>query len=77
MYPVFSDGRPFPSTRSRTSSSVVRVRSPESWVTLDNNSYTVEELEALVPLLRRVHPDLVKELKFAIWDWMTKFEEGA
>ena len=55
--------------------SVVRVRTPESWVTLD--SYTVEELERLVPRLRRVDPDLVKELKLAIWDWMKKFEEGA
>lgn len=57
--------------------SVVRVRAPESWVTLDSNSYNVEELEALVPRLRRVDPDLVKELKLAIWDWMKKFEEGA
>jgi hypothetical protein len=57
--------------------SVVRVRAPESWVTLDSNSYTVEELEGLVPRLRRVDPDLVKELKLAIWDWMKKFEEGA
>jgi hypothetical protein len=57
--------------------SVVRVRTPESWVTLDSNSYTVEELERLVPRLRRVDPDLVKELKLAIWDWMKKFEEGA
>jgi len=57
--------------------SVVRVRAPESWVTLDSNSYSVEELEGLVPRLRRVDPDLVKELKLAIWDWMKKFEEGA
>jgi hypothetical protein len=57
--------------------SVVRVRAPESWVTLDSNSYTVEEVEALVPRLRRVDPDLVKELKLAAWDWMKKFEEGA
>ena len=57
--------------------SVVRVRAPESWVTLDSNSYTVEELEGLVPRLMRVDPDLVKELKLAIWDWMKKFEEGA
>jgi hypothetical protein len=57
--------------------SVVRVRAPESWVTLDSNSYTVEELEELVPRLKRVDPDLVKELKLAIWDWMKKFEEGA
>lgn len=55
--------------------SVVRVRAPESWVTLDSNSYNVEELEALVPRLRRVDPDLVKELKRAAWDWMKKFEE--
>jgi hypothetical protein len=57
--------------------SVVRVRAPESWVTLHSNSYTVEELEALVPRLRRVDPDLVKELKLAAWDWMKKFEGGA
>jgi hypothetical protein len=46
-------------------------------VTLDSNSYTVGELEGLVARLRRVDPDLVKELKLAIWDWMKKFEEGA
>jgi len=34
-------------------------------VTLHTNGYTVEELEALVPRLRRVDPDLVKELKLA------------
>jgi hypothetical protein len=56
---------------------VVRVRAPESWVTLDSNSYTVGDLEGLVPRLRRVDPDLVKELKLAIWDWMKKFEDGA
>lgn len=55
--------------------SVVRVRAPESWVTLDSNSYTIEEVEALVPRLRQVDPDLVKELKVAAWDWMKKFEE--
>jgi hypothetical protein len=54
--------------------SVVRVRAPESWVTLDSNSYTVEALEGLVPRLRRVDPDLVRELKRALWDWMKKFE---
>ena len=57
--------------------SVVRVRAPESWVTLGSNSYAVEEVEALVPRLRRLDPDLVRELKLAIWDWMKKFEEGA
>jgi hypothetical protein len=57
--------------------SVVRVRAPESWVTICGNSYTVEELEGLAPRLRRVDPDLVKELKLAIWDWMKRFEEGA
>lgn len=56
--------------------SVVRVRASESWVTISSNSYTVEELEALVPRLRRVDPDLVKEMKLAAWDWMKKFEEG-
>jgi hypothetical protein len=56
---------------------VVRVRAPESWVTLGSNSYAVEEVEALVPRLRRLDPDLVRELKLAIWDWMKKFEEGA
>jgi hypothetical protein len=29
------------------------------------------------PSPERVDPDLVKELKLAIWDWMKKFEEGA
>lgn len=57
--------------------SVVRVRAPESWVTVWSNSYTVEEVEALVPRLRRVDPDLVKQLKLATWDWMKKFEEDA
>jgi hypothetical protein len=57
--------------------SVVRVRAPESWVTIWSNSYTIEEVEALVPRLRRVDPDLVKELKLAAWDWMRKVEEGA
>jgi hypothetical protein len=59
------------------SQSVVRVRAHESWLTLWSNSYTVEEVEALVPRLRRVDPDLVEELKLAVADWMRKFEEGA
>jgi hypothetical protein len=46
-------------------------------VTLWSNSYTVEEVEALVPRLRRVDPDLLKQLKLAAADWMRKFEEGA
>jgi hypothetical protein len=57
--------------------SVVRVRVRETWVTLWSNSYTVEEVEALVPRLRRVDPDLLKQLKLAATDWMRKFEEGA
>jgi hypothetical protein len=57
--------------------SVVRVRVRETWVTLWSNSYTVEEVEALVPRLRRVDPDLLKQLKLAAADWMRKFEEGA
>jgi hypothetical protein len=56
--------------------SVVRVRAPESWVTIWSNSYTVEEVEALVPRLTLLDPDLVQELKLAAWDWMRKFEEG-
>jgi hypothetical protein len=56
---------------------VVRVRAHESWLTLWSNSYTVEEVEALVPRLRRGDPDLVEELKLAVADWMRKFEEGA
>lgn len=56
--------------------SVVRVRAPQSWVTLWSNSYTVEEVEVLAHRLRRVDPDLVQELKLAVWDWMRKFEEG-
>lgn len=57
--------------------SVIRVRAPESWVTVWSNSYALEEVEALVPRLRRVDPDLVRELKLATWNWMKKFEEGA
>ena len=62
---------------SRGRLSVFRIRVPESWVTLWSNRYTVEEVEALTPRLRRVDRDLVKELKLAVWDWMRKFEEGA
>jgi hypothetical protein len=57
--------------------SLVRVRAPESWVTIWSNSYTVEEVEALVPRLRRVDPDLVQVLKLAAAAWMKKFEGGA
>jgi hypothetical protein len=57
--------------------SVVRIRAPESWVTLWSNRYTVEEVAALAPRLRRVDPDLVRDLKLAAWEWMRKFEEGA
>jgi hypothetical protein len=54
---------------------VVRVRLGESWVTLWSNSYTVQEVEALVPRLKRVDLDLLKRLKLALADWMSKFEE--
>ena len=57
--------------------SVVRVRAHESWVTIWSNRYTVEEVEALVPRLRRVDNDLVTKFKPAVADWMRKFEEGA
>jgi hypothetical protein len=46
-------------------------------VTIWSNRYTVEEVEALVPRLRRVDNDLVMKFKPAVADWMRKFEEGA
>lgn len=55
--------------------SVIRVRIGESWVTLWSNSYTVGELDPLVPRLKRVDPDLLDQLKLALADWMRKFEE--
>jgi hypothetical protein len=57
--------------------SVVRVRAPESWVTIWSNSYTIEEVEALVPRLRQVNEDLVTKFKLAVAEWMRNFEEGA
>ncbi len=55
--------------------SVVRVRIDDSWVTLSSNSYTIEELQALVPRLRRVDANLLERLRLALADWMNKFEE--
>jgi hypothetical protein len=55
--------------------SVIRVRIDESWVTLWSNSFSLEELQALVPRLKRVDPDLLDRLRLALADWMRKFEE--
>jgi hypothetical protein len=57
--------------------SVVRVRAHESWVTIWSNSYIVEEVEALVPRLKRVDEDLVRVFKLAVTDWIRKLDEGA
>ncbi len=55
--------------------SVIRVRIGGSWVTLWSNRYTLQDLEALVPRLKRVNADLLQRLKLALTDWMSKFEE--
>jgi hypothetical protein len=55
--------------------SVVRVCIGEAWVTLWSNSHAVDEVEALVPHLKRVDPDLLKRLNLVLADWMRKFEE--
>jgi hypothetical protein len=55
--------------------SVVRVRIDESWVALSSSSFTVDELEGLVPRLSRVDAELLDRLRRALADWMRRFEE--
>jgi hypothetical protein len=57
--------------------SVVRVRAPESWVTLWSNRDAVEEVEALAPRLTRVDSDLVEQLQTALAEWMRRYDQGA
>ena len=54
---------------------MVRVRIDESWVALSSSSFTIDELEELVPRLSRVDADLLEGLRRALADWMRRFEE--
>jgi hypothetical protein len=55
--------------------SAVRVRVDDAWVTLSSSSYAIEELERLVPRLKRVDAELLGRLRAAFADWTRKFEE--